>query len=136
MTPTEINIAIAEACPEIFSIGETYESMWNKAKLRKYVYRKGDEDRHEIDPLNDLNACYEAWLSLNDNQKQRFENELVDLVCATKDKKKKPMYVQACVAINATAPQRCEAFLRVIGKWREPTSDSVTPKAVTNPKTV
>lgn len=62
----------------------------------------------------DLNACRDAWWTLNNQQQHDFWAELLEIT--TRDKSyNKVLY--AWEAANATAAQRCEAFLRTIGKW-------------------
>jgi hypothetical protein len=58
------------------------------------------------DYLNDLNAMHEATHSLKKDQLRWYRNRLIELTGTFE-------------AIDATAPQRAEAFLRTIGKWEE-----------------
>jgi hypothetical protein len=58
------------------------------------------------DYLNDLNAMHEATQSLKKDQLRWYRNRLIELTGTFE-------------AIDATAPQRAEAFLRTIGKWEE-----------------
>lgn len=57
------------------------------------------------DYLHDLNAMREAFLTLADRNQAHFCQHLVFL-CETTAK-----------ALNATAAQRAEAFLRTVRKW-------------------
>lgn len=53
----------------------------------------------------DLNACHEMEKTLTGNEVTRYDNHL-HAICGSLQK-----------AIRATASQRCEAFLRAVGKW-------------------
>jgi len=65
------------------------------------------------DYLNDLNACHEFEKVLSTSpeymQQHAFNNYAYLLI---------EMCKHQCNAVSATAAQRCEAFLRTIGKWR------------------
>ena len=126
MKPEEINWSINEA------LGWTPESghmEYDGAKLPWTMWRKGLANKGNDTMPNyygDLNACHEMEKVLNAEISTYFEY----LTKGDDD------YEGCYKAMMATAPQRCESFLRVIGKWREPTSDSVTPEAVTDPNPV
>lgn len=110
MNDQEIRIAIAEACPQLFWIHEKQAGN----RLFSRVYRSGDhpaEGDKECDPLNDLNAINEAWLTLNVAQRQRFVVHLA-LVGGGG-------YWPTSEMLGATARQRAEAYLRTIGKWKD-----------------
>ena len=101
MTTEAQRIAIAEACG------------WLLDHInRSAMYYVPSRDCHVGDPLSDLNACHEFEKILSTTliymQKHAFNN------CAA-------MLCEMCKheynAIAATAPQRCEAFLKTIGKW-------------------
>lgn len=109
MTPQEINIAIAEACG------------WKNVRpvVIKNVTCKGDDRTAGITSDNgwipnyyeDLNAMHEA------------ENVLTkdDLYKYTASFCFGGYNIGHCVklACIATASQRCEAFLKTLGKWKE-----------------
>lgn len=65
------------------------------------------------DPLKDLNACHEMEKVLTINQRLDYRRNLNELVggCRTN--------LKSFEQITATAAQRCEAFLRTVGKWQE-----------------
>jgi len=98
MTPTEINIAIAEALPPCPLCGWK-TSQYSCAHLPNYH--------------GDLNAMHEAEKGLTETQQTEYMRQLHfnarspgnyllrDFDCA-----------------HATASQRAEAFLRTVGKWR------------------
>lgn len=58
------------------------------------------------DYLNDLNACHEMEKVLTDEQYNKFEEILDNLVPSNQR------------WLCATASQRAEAFLKAIGRWR------------------
>ncbi len=96
MTPEKQRIAIAEACG------------W----MRFF----------EPDYLNDLNAMHEAVKTLNLNQWSDYMDTLYGIVqdphiCPT---------THQLEWVEATAPQRAEAFLRTIGKWEESTQPDLS----------
>lgn len=102
MTPEAQKAAIAEACgikeyPD-FGLRDSHmvqvASCWN-----------------EWDPLNDLNVMAEVENVMDENQRIIYSNELYDLSVEHQIKTGKWRY------LSATAAQRAEAFLRVIGKW-------------------
>ncbi len=64
------------------------------------------------DYLNDLNACHEFEESLTSVQYWQFIEWLRNLVCI-----RRVPYVAD--RASATAAQRCEAFLRTVGKWED-----------------
>lgn len=118
MTDNEIRIAVAEACPQVFSLTPHHpEKIWCKT-LGRFV-----------DPLDDLNAMHAAWLTLSEADRIVFAETLFAI---TKGDvvdwgyypgEMEINWDEIGTAINATARPRAEAFLRTIGKWKdEPTS--------------
>lgn len=78
------------------------------------------------DYLNELNACRDAWLTLSLEQKVKclFETAKIverDYVARNGRDEWNLLSNEDVRALceNATAPQRCEAFLRTIGQWEE-----------------
>lgn len=101
MSPEKQRIAIAEAMPPSlihFEDGEPMMHLWGDAFT-------------PFDPLNDLNACAEMEKSLKGEQRHQYASELCYTVGNT--------HVEQFDIITATAPQRCEAFLRAKGLWRD-----------------
>ena len=99
MTPEQQRIAIAEACG------------W------KTGYRDPEAWHPLPDYLNDLNAMHDAEKVLTQDQMIDYSRHVGKLVTS---------HLPASRAawmdfklINSTAPQRAEAFLRTIGKWKE-----------------
>ena len=70
----------------------------------------GNIYRPPRDFCNDLNAIHEAEKMLNDEQKEIY---FLDLMCLYG---KWPKSIQA---IQATAKERAETFLRTLEKWEE-----------------
>lgn len=99
MTREEINIAIAEACGwKPHADGRGYYqgefSIWKSSKpLSDYTA--------------DLNAIQAAVLTMPQDWQDRFTMELTRHCGSHK------------LAVNASARQRAEAFLRTLGKWKE-----------------
>ncbi len=95
MTDEQINAAIAEACgwtPDNRGLG------W----LSPHGYYAPEPDY-----CSDLNAMHEAEKTLTDDQREVFYPRNLGAW-------QRPINV-----IYATARQRAEAFLRVMGKWEE-----------------
>lgn len=111
MTPAAQNIAIAE------SLGWKLHGHYWKCPN----YKKGDALRMLPNYLNDLNACHEFEQTLTDKEYVKFSSGLDDIV--TRDAfaagTKPPFGLPATMLrhYSATAPQRCEAYLRTKGLW-------------------
>jgi len=106
MTHTEINRAIAE------SLGwkPTTDSGWCM----------GPDGEPIITPPNyhgDLNAIQEAVLTLVDLHAFLRELQIVTEKFTSVDADWDDEWLW--YSVNATAPQRCEAYLKTIGKWRD-----------------
>jgi hypothetical protein len=108
MTDQEINIAIAEACG------------WIKCRLaikgagggirQPTAYGFPPKRNYEApcpDYLKDLNAMHEAVLAMPQDWQDRFTIELTRHCGSHK------------LAVNASARQRAEVFLRTLRKWKE-----------------
>lgn len=112
MTDRQINVAIAELCPDTFQI----HSESGTISMRDGLYWK------DVDVTTDLNAMHEAEKTLSDeehevqqsifsSERQLYIDALEQVVTPTVDEEN--IYY---ASINATAHQRAEAFLRVKGK--------------------
>ena len=104
MKPEEINKAIAEAC----GWAEKHKGLWVEsmktwAALPNYH--------------GDLNACAEFRRTLTDDQRLMYTIHLDASVRPLKDFVSR--WEQDWAVADATAPQHCEAFLRLHGKWKE-----------------
>ncbi len=136
MSPEAQRIAIAEACgPRLFVIRKPIHSpfdlyrpnangytnnvaeAWQVTEevARKHVSgRKTDPDRVIMEPaplpdyLSDLNAMHEAEKTLHGNNWRPYHDKLAIITMSG-----------PWPAIDATAAQRAEAFLRTIGKWED-----------------
>lgn len=103
MTDEQINIAIAE------SLGWESCGMASSGKLMGY---KTEEWEQLPNYTADLNACheFEKTVMLNSHTRLNYlswlgwENDYASTVFA---------------CVHATARQRCEAYLRTLGKWIE-----------------
>jgi hypothetical protein len=123
MTPDEINRAIA------VSVG------WTRVKVIPPHPQRipsgamvvgsppyGSIDRSPIAPNyhGDLNAIQEAVaesFTSNESLDAFAENLAVVIFGSYPDALLR--YSDAAMMVNATAPQRCEAYLKTIGKWRD-----------------
>ena len=65
------------------------------------------------DYLNDLNACHEMEKVLT----EKGVNEWWSYVAFINRHNPRPFGTET--AVHATAPQKCEAFLRTLGLWEE-----------------
>lgn len=107
MTPTEINIAIAERRTGRYDNYAGYRSI-------------EDLEQNGHDYYHDLNAIHEAELECIFSKMLGMEyGRILHKVC---DKEGGYDYKDVLILrwqFSATAAQRCEALLRTIGKWKE-----------------
>lgn len=112
MTPTEINIAIAEACGWTDIRTERHPA---SADLLWTVGSLGAGTHGILKPIpdyyHDLNAMHEAENTLKGEWTIGEYIKQLAFVCSVT-----PNYAGVAVA---TAAQRAEAFLRVKGLWKE-----------------
>jgi hypothetical protein len=122
MTPEEINIAIAE------SVGWSRAIIGTQSKSdpipRGWRTPKGSERTKLPDYHHDLNAIHEVVCGLTDEQFLRYVPHLKRVTDAMIDCYADSIYIERHltdyrVMHQATAAQRCEAYLRTIGKWRD-----------------
>lgn len=114
MTAKAQQIAIAEACGfevtrieydgdgKIYRVWAATPDSWAGKDVRPWL----------PDYLNDLNAMHEAVKILPQNLMPRYFACLCNVVSGSLS-----LYGYS-KATEATAAQRCEAFLKTIGKWR------------------
>lgn len=105
MTPEKIQIAMAEVCE------------WKRTEWA------------DVDVLpdypNDLNAVHEAEEMLTPEQRVNYSYHLSQLIpqnenCGPFEPGGPDLMVYSAFdLIHATALQRCEAFLRTVGKWED-----------------
>jgi len=100
MTPEQINQRIAEACGWI----KSNHGWWQHPTLPD----NGGAMADPPDYMGDLNACAEFGCALTGTIHTRYLHILY-LLCGSDD----------LAYIHATAPQRCEGFLRTLGLWEE-----------------
>ena len=113
MTDEKINIAIAEACGWT-CCGKVegckphgYPPDIRKPTTRELLDGTGPLPWDIPNYCDDLNSMHEAEKILNEEQKEKY---FFNLMCVFGNWPK---------AIQATAKQRAEAFLRTLGKWKE-----------------
>jgi hypothetical protein len=127
VTDNEIRIAVAEACGYETMMASP-DLMWNKkenravikpgtkveaARLRmKMEYVIGKQTLPDYP--NDLNAMHEAVMAQPPQMRLTINQQLMESL------RPNEAYIMDRT-INATARQRAEAFLRVLGKWKETT---------------
>ena len=80
------------------------------------------------DYLGDLNACHEMEKRFDYEQCESFSTTLADIVQAA-NCEKDYAFPRAFARIHATAPQRCEAFLRTLGLWEKEANEPRTEPA-------
>jgi hypothetical protein len=101
MTPEEINKTIAEECewkPIAIPDGE--------GELQGFI-NNGELIPEVPDYYNDLNVIHEAELHLKNS-----DNHAYSCYCSN-------LYEEYDNFISLTSQQRCEMFLKTIGKWKE-----------------
>jgi len=116
MTESEINRAIAESVgwkwfdhPDVRERTKTWtlQDKWIQTPTGELVFPHNVPDYY-----NDLNAIQEAVMRLTRDQMTDYCNFRLRAVVG-----------EGCVTdykmINATAPQRCIAYLKAIGKYKE-----------------
>ena len=84
-----------------------------------------DSNYDPIFPPNytsDLNACHECVKTLTDAQRTTYREHLSKIW--TRDYNSRcGLFPRHDDSVNATARQRCEAYLRTIEKWKEKVND-------------
>jgi len=113
MTDQQINIAIAE------SLG------WTNINHGTVQYTaRMPNGKWDIIPnyTSDLNACHECVKTLTDAQRTTYREHLSKIW--TRDYNSRcGLFPRHDDSVNATARQRCEAYLRTIEKWKEKVND-------------
>jgi hypothetical protein len=115
MTPEQQNIAIAEACGWANPAAYPYQN-WKHPTLPSRNTPTGRPSYY-----SDLNACAEFERTFTGPEAIAYGNQLAqiqrrDIMIEPGDRYPKAATVHEW---HATAPQRCEAFLRVRGLWKE-----------------
>ena len=87
-------------------------NLWGMGKDRRGSYTP----MHVRDYLKDLNTCHEFEKGLTDEQYElSYRDHLVKVLFRDSESG----YYTLRDYLSATAAQRCEAFLKTIGKWEE-----------------
>lgn len=106
MNKREQRITIAELCGYT---RQEPDSVWFDTPHGEQVYIEDLPDYHD-----DLNACYDMWLTLSADDKIIFEAQLYNVVVGDAEYHHND---DAPLITNATALQRVEAFLRTHDLW-------------------
>ena len=123
MTPEEINRKIAELCGWKFIIGDyvSWDKVIEREGGRVAAWRNPQgvcyepADRIIPDYYHSLDACAEFERTLTDTRQMEAYVFYIKQSFGILDN----VYnVEFCLT-TLTAPQRCEAFLRMHNKWRE-----------------
>lgn len=138
MTPDQINAAIAELCGEqrMFAVekgGMYYREgghgyTCSLLEAGRYMESAAKRELCAGEPMSivpfpgknyygDLNACAEMEATLTDEQYIKYAQELNATWFKANPTLKNRIGI--CRSASATAPQRCEAFLRLHGRWVE-----------------
>jgi len=113
MSDQEINIAIAEACGWAEIDGLSAKGLMGKppGKLCSFDYLP--------DYCNDLNAMHEAVIKTFQDASMQLDYSRMLIFVIKKSSPICKRFFSDFDLANATARQRAEAFLRMIGKWKE-----------------
>lgn len=114
MKPELINQRIAEKCGWKYHKYQADVGEGRFEELEVYVDKNGCHYTSIPNYFSDLNACHEMEKTLTDGEWERFDLTLDEIVYRERDPSKNRY--RRC---SATAPQRCEAFLRTVGGWEE-----------------
>lgn len=106
MSPEKQRIAIAEELPDLLMIINRRQG--------DVAIRNGVISFVKCDPLNDLDVMHEIEITLDCDGKNRFINNLENVVSSNST-----AYLFPWALIHSVAAQRAEAFLKTIGKWEE-----------------
>jgi hypothetical protein len=117
MTDEQINIRIAEVCG--WTDCEYVESLGLCKGRNRYLIPQY-ETGHSIIPnyAGCLNAMHDAEKILNFEEAEFFEYDICDIIIKENDVLENPLPLRFSIC-HATARQRAEAFLRILGKWEE-----------------
>ena len=108
MTDLQINQLIAEYCGWQILEPEVHPTI-------TYHWAIEPDGSKSILPdyCNDLNAMHEAMKTLSEEQVEKVWETLCDMIPIN------PRHFRNGLVFDAPARVRAEAFLRVIGKWKE-----------------
>lgn len=125
MTNEQINIAIAEACGWT-CLGQVegckphgYPPDARKPTTKELIKGYGPSPWDVPDYTADLNACHELEKMLDDKQLARYAQQIIGSARRKMNIPDHESHYPVPFIISATARQRCEAYLRTLGKWKE-----------------
>jgi len=124
MNPHNQNIAIAEACG-LFRIEPLRRTTRKGAVTPDGVMLWYCESHHggasTYAPLPnyyaDLNACHEMIAGLSEDGRHRYAVTLAGMLWVPQQMRGWQDFRDTLAVSESTAPQRCEAFLKTLGKW-------------------
>jgi hypothetical protein len=120
MTHEKMRVIIAEHCGWI---RDDVCDCWNKPAEGPHVVAFLTENRSQLrqipDYLNDLNACAEMENYVKDWNAYSDKCESIARRDGKIDRDINPSIIIDVLLIRLSADQRCEAFLRTIGKWED-----------------
>lgn len=126
MTPQEINKAIAELCGwkvvESPENSEFFRCLSPSGKTMGSIHKDKPNKNswfsfHVPNYFSDLNACFDMEKTLSGMAILAYRQLLVEITAVPFDPENE-IDIRREI-FHATAPQRCEAFLRTHGKWKE-----------------
>ena len=118
MTPEKQRSEIAKLCG--WRLQNHVPTECEESAIMCWIRPKNDEWHPEQLPdyLNDLNACYEFTAHMTYDQQVEFAEILHSIVLENPYKAWwNPTAHETFQLLDASAAQRCEAFLKVFNKW-------------------
>jgi len=118
MTPSQINQAIAELCGwEHYPAKSVYSKRFGKSFDIDEKWKAPDSTEHdELRFTTSLDACAEFEGKMDDVAEENYTIQLNRLIQRDNPNRRGPGVIMFLMA-TATPLQRCEAYLRMKGKW-------------------
>lgn len=124
MNEESIRVAIAKICyPQYSNIEPTYDYTLNDDYEKDWAWSIEETNYYNSvvrlpDYYNSLDACAEFEKYLSQEDREGYVWELMQMTLGV-DTGAGFMLNLECIAVllNATAPQKCEAFLKLKKKW-------------------
>lgn len=113
MTPAEINREIAGLCGWTMALNPSYRGWRNAGFKHRFESVPVWTDIPNYHASLDACAQFEATLKFTSTM-----GEYLEILTTTANELGVCWTTRTFHAVCATAPQRCEAFLRLHGKWR------------------
>ena len=114
MSPGEINYTIADECGRLSPEAQRKESLWPDIAIAKA------HNAHCLpDYFRDLNAIHQAEAVLLARSWDKMPSPAGTLPIEVYYGILKTICGGEISAIRATAPQRAEAFVRTVGRWKD-----------------